>query len=295
MRSLDHARLLPFISAPRLSTYRKFFRPQDDVELVGCYLWNKEVTAAFFPLLQILEVTLRNAIHSQARQAYGSYWFDNVPCRPKSQLSHAQNRHVKNLSKWINESRQSIRRECNIPQSKAVPEDKIIANLTFGFWTNLFSAAFHVNRNPKALWPNLLRAVFPNAPKGFRSRDLVQSKLLKIKNFRNRSFHHEPIWNIGYPHSETDAMIGLVAMKDEIVTVIRWMSKESEDLVYKSGLSSEIDRVCSIQCLHYFQSPGMSDISATRARRELRKLMRIRKKTIDITVNGQKISSLINS
>ena len=69
MRSINHGRLEPYISAPRLNTYRAFFTPANDVELLGCYLWSKEVASAFFPLLQVLEITLRNAIHKEAHQA----------------------------------------------------------------------------------------------------------------------------------------------------------------------------------------------------------------------------------
>ena len=182
MRSLNHGGLESYISSPRLNTYRSFFNPVDDVELFGCYLWSKEVAAAFFPLLQVLEITLRNAIHKEARQALGSYWFDNVAIRPTHNLSRsqasAQQRRVSQHARSIQSARDSIRRDLGLRHSAQIQEDRIIAKVTFGFWTNLFNSTFDINRNFQASWPNLLRPVFPNAPRRARGRNTIQSKLV---------------------------------------------------------------------------------------------------------------------
>lgn len=296
MKSLNHGGLEPYISSPRLNTYRSFFSPVDDVELFGCYLWSKEVAAAFFPLLQVLEITLRNAIHKEARQALGSYWFDNVAIRSTHNLSSAQQRAVNQHTRSIQSARDSIRRDLGLRPSAQIQEDRIIAKVTFGFWTNLFNAAFDVNRNAQALWPNLLRPVFPNAPRRARGRNTIQSKLVAIRGFRNKAFHHEPIWNIGQPATVQDAMTRLNDTKELIVEVVRWMSLDSEALVMKAGYLNTIDRVCSMEHLEYLKNPGCHDLPLSRAKRELNRLLRAsnRNSTTDITRNGVKVGKLLH-
>ena len=54
-----------------------------------------------------------------------------------------------------------IRKDLKLSKSVTISADRIVAKMTFGFWTNLLQVAFEVNRNNKALWPTLIRPVFP--------------------------------------------------------------------------------------------------------------------------------------
>ena len=245
--------------------------------------------------LQVLEVALRNSIHKEAKNVLGSFWFDNVAYRAVCNLTAAQQRHVKNLSGSISRARTDIRRELNLSRTAPVSEDRIVAKMTFGFWTNLFSAAFDVNRNPQALWPSLLRAVFPNAPRGYRDRATIQRKLLTIKTFRNKTFHHEPIWNVGRPTSVTDSIARLQSTKELILEVIKWVSLDSVELVGKAGYVSAISRICSNEHLDYLKHPGRNKRPVSRVKRELNGILRISKKTTDITLNGPNVGKIINT
>lgn len=62
--------ILNSISQQRFSTYQTaVFKGATDEECLGIYLWNKQLASAFLPALQILEVSLRNAIY-QAKIEY---------------------------------------------------------------------------------------------------------------------------------------------------------------------------------------------------------------------------------
>lgn len=291
MRDINHTRLAPYISAARLRTYSTFFNPADPVELFGCYLWSKEVAAAFFPLLQVLEVTLRNAIHNEAHQKLGAYWFDNIATKPK--LNGNQHRLVRNQARSVRDARNKIREDLHLPQSATVSEDRIIAKMTFGFWTNLFSAAYEVNRNPQSLWPALLRPVFPNAPKGARNRAIIQGKLLTIKTFRNKAFHHEPVWNIGRPAQLQDAINRLIDTMDLILELIGWMSLDSVELIEKAGYVTVIRRTCSNEHLEYLRKPGANDLPLSRVKRDLRGILRRPNQTTDVIFNGSRIGKVL--
>lgn len=50
------------ITEERLKSYEVTFNTQNDIELLGAYLWNSHVCSALYPLLSATEVALRNAI-----------------------------------------------------------------------------------------------------------------------------------------------------------------------------------------------------------------------------------------
>lgn len=253
------------------------------------------MAAAFFPLLQVFEITLRNSIHNEAQNTLGHYWFDNIATRPQARLSSAQRRHVQHLTNSIANARSDIRRDLGLSSTARVSEDRIIAKVTFGFWTNLFSAAFDVNRHARAMWPTLLRPVFPNAPRGHRDRATMQGKLLAIKTFRNKAFHHEPLWNIGRPAGIQDAIAKLHTSCDEIVNMIHWISRDSADLVEKAGYLSTIRRVCSFEHLEYLKAPDANNKPFSKVKRELRAIIRQPYSTTDITLNGLKSGKIHGS
>ena len=93
---------------------------------------------------------------------------------------------------------------------------RLIAELNFGFWTYLFDADYgYRSPNDHRLWPRLLGQVFPHLPAAIpRQRDVIQKKLTRIRELRNRAFHHEPIWK--YPD--------LQQRYNEAVDLINWIS-----------------------------------------------------------------------
>src|ERR1700694_4376445 len=80
---------------------------------------------------------------------------------------------------------------------------KLVAELSFGFWTGLVGRQYE-----QTLWvPGLYRA-FPNAtrivtagPEGSKKVKLKRSQIAErldaIRKLRNRIAHHEPIWDLG--------------------------------------------------------------------------------------------------
>jgi hypothetical protein len=73
-------------------------------------------------------------------------------------------------------------------RAETATPDKIVAELTFGFWSSLFNGSFQ-----SVLWKDL-RLVFPRCPKRQRQRHAIASALNQIRNLRNRIFHHEPLF-----------------------------------------------------------------------------------------------------
>jgi len=204
---MDRKAIERIISSERLDPYLRYHNQAFD-KAVEHYKANIEISEAFYPMLSILEIGLRNNIDYQLTRKYkDENWFEN-------------NDFIKIVSSYqidnISDARKNIHRE-----KKVITPGKIIAELSFGFWTSLFDTRFEMT-----LWKNL-RLAFPNCPKKIRKRKTMSSKFNGIRKLRNRIFHHEGItWNLGVINN----------YKKEIIEGIDWLNKGlvewSDDLIH---------------------------------------------------------------
>jgi hypothetical protein len=144
-------------------------------EALIAYSWNIELSQALYPALQILEIALRNSLHDAITACYQTeYWFDLefLHSREKERVTQAKD----NLKK----------------DKKPIEVGRIVAELSFGFWTSLFDVRYE---HDQTLWPKLLKSTFPFLPKGQRTRTYLSRELNRIRILRNRIFHYEPIWH----------------------------------------------------------------------------------------------------
>ncbi|MGS0740888.1 hypothetical protein ACVBEF_03480 [Glaciimonas sp. GG7] len=159
-------------SPARIGRYSAAYGGDIDKATIA-YPHNMLLAESMMPLLNIVEIALRNGIHQRLTHLYGradwwELWTDMA-------LFVWQNKEVSNAKAKL-----SRRREPLTP-------DKIVAELTFGFWSSLFNTHFQDH-----LWKDL-RLVFPRCPKPQRQRKTISSALNQIRDLRNRVFHHEPL------------------------------------------------------------------------------------------------------
>jgi len=139
----------------------------------AAYSHNMLLAEAMLPSLNVLEIALRNGIHSRLTRRYGrADWWEAWAGIPGFAWQNNE----------INGAKAKL-----IRRKEAQTPDKIIAELTFGFWSSLFNTQFQA-----VLWKQL-RLVFPRCPKPHRQRHTISSALNQIRDLRNRVFHHEPL------------------------------------------------------------------------------------------------------
>ncbi|MEI9957820.1 MAG: hypothetical protein WDM90_16320 [Ferruginibacter sp.] len=104
------------------------------------YKVNIELSEAFYPILSVLEVSLRNAVNETLKLHFNdSYWFKNsLPVE---------------FLPFVSDATQKL-----TAQRKNITADRIIAELNFGFWNRLF------NRHYTGLLWKPLRLIFKNHP-----------------------------------------------------------------------------------------------------------------------------------
>ena len=159
-------------------------------EALIAYSWNIELSQTLYPALQILEIALRNSLHQAITTAYNSeYWFD-LP------LLHYKEKEV------VLYAKEQLKKE-----KKPNEAGRIVAELSFGFWTSLFDVRYE---HDQILWPKLFKPVFPFLPKGQRTRSFLSKELNRIRFLRNRIFHYEPIWHWRDSPDQHNSIINLI-------------------------------------------------------------------------------------
>ena len=145
----------------------------NQVEAVARHGRNITLCEAFYPALHMLEVVMRNSIHDAFRQHFAATdWYDQ---------GWLTSGHL-NL---VNEAKAELTK-----RSKPVTPDRVVAELSFGFWCGMFSGAYETHSGP---WPTLLTTVLPRVPKSWRTRPKIKQRVEAARDIRNRIFHHEPI------------------------------------------------------------------------------------------------------
>lgn len=148
--------------------------------LLEKYIYNLKVSESLYPALSLLEVTLRNKICYAIEALICKDWLINE--------LNQQNLLLDKEYKKLVETADKIEKD-----GKKVTNDRLISELTFGFWIHLCSKPY----KPK-LWDKkgFTELVFPNYQKGcIRNISLIQKDLLDILRLRNRISHHEIILN----------------------------------------------------------------------------------------------------
>lgn len=110
-------------------------------------------------------------------------------------------------------------------RNEAIHHGKIIAEMSFGFWSSLLyhksdAPSFKKDKNKAVFWPYCIKDAFPYMPKKIRTRIYAERKIECIRRFRNRIFHHEPIWKMNLDMKYKD-----------ILEVISWFYEEYEKFI----------------------------------------------------------------
>jgi len=193
-RVADIVALREAISPARLSTYLK--RTHGNVRRAfDLYAWNVRAGAALYPILQVNEIALRNAINRALVSQFGADW-------PYSQGF------LRNLPRPERETFERCRRklEGNLHVARASTGD-VVAAQTYWFWVVLLTSRFE-----QRIWSREFAASFPAAPPRI-DREIVQGRADQIRRLRNRIAHWEPLLDYD-----------LVGAHQRAASMVRWIS-----------------------------------------------------------------------
>jgi hypothetical protein len=208
----ESAALRKAISADRIGTYSSAAARTGCDEL-DLYVWDRDVASAVLADIAIVEVALRNALHSALSSAYKPDWYlVDIGLDSRSQRA-------------LGEAWNFLKKEKRTP-------GKIVARLMFGFWVGLLDAGGYRGSDPQAfkcdyeqLFRSVLRRAFPGGPAEARqrnhqfSREWLHSLAAITQDLRNRAAHHEPLVG-GFP---------LNGQRDKHGNVVRYSVQQGFD------------------------------------------------------------------
>lgn len=170
--------------------------------VIARYLKNIDLTRALYPSLHAFEVAFRNALSAEIVDEYGPRWY----------VDH-------DFRNWVEEKGcdaldEAIERLEDASKTLA-HSDRIVAQLTLGFWVNLIS------RKREQFWMPRLSRILPDAEPSDRNMKQMRAKFSRTHRLRNRAFHHEPLFfdeKLGEKHK---------AAREQI----RWMNAKLDALL----------------------------------------------------------------
>ena len=221
MNSAFFQQIENILHTERIDAYRQ--DGADHTITLSRYLLNMALSESLYPALQFAEIALRNAVHRELSARCGTdAWYDS----PLARLTSWQQDEVA-------EAKDSLRKH-----RKPLTPGRIVAELTFGFWTGFFNNS-HARTG---IGSYLSKNAFPHAPATEQYQAKLDKRWLEIRDLRNRVFQHERIlhWK------------DLEARHQAILEIIAWMSPELHDLaatldrflsLRRSGLNPWLERL----------------------------------------------------
>jgi hypothetical protein len=158
------------LSVPRIGKYRAACMGDKNRALI-LYRYNIKLCQKFYGVLGVLEVVLRNAINGH----YTTRLADN-----EWLITQAQTGFLVNYRDAIFKEKDKLVSKHNYTH------DKLVASLSLGIWTFMFSRNCYKNAGKTLL------QIFPNKARGLNQKDIYDD-LDRIRLFRNRIAHHEPL------------------------------------------------------------------------------------------------------
>jgi len=205
------------LSRERLAAYR-LPGDRDECDGLARYVWNLALAGALLPSMHALEIAFRNEVNRAATRltANRAYRHDRVAswldARPSMLLPHEADK--------VERAKAQLGAD---PRSQT--EGHLIAKLDFGFWVALCREPYADSRavGPR-LWPRALELAFRHRPPGVTTRAQIFHQFDRIRKFRNRVAHHEPIWDRGYVAEHAHVLESLAWMSPKLAEALRHTS-----------------------------------------------------------------------
>lgn len=223
---MEYQKLQYYLSQPRLDRFLTA-TANSKSKAQKLYRINLRVAQSFYPILNLFEIFFRNIVNYQVSSHFTNpNW---IIAEKNGFMNHSSlNRSKFFLRNSVNKAEKKIKRKGGI-----VTSGKIIAEQSLGFWTSMFDTHHY------RLIGGIVIHCFPNKPTHI-NRNILNQKLNKVREFRNRVYHNEPICFSGNTINFTEA----INIKNEIYELLEWIDTDLTDYVdYFNGIDSKINTI----------------------------------------------------
>lgn len=223
---MEYNKLEYYVSQPRLDRFLQA-TGNSKSKAQKLYRINLRASQAFYPILNLFEIFLRNIINYQVSGHFANpNWIIAEKNGFMNDPSLVGSRYF--LKNSVNKAERTIRR-----MGGTVTAGKVIAEQSLSFWTSLFDTHHY------RLIGGVVIHCFPNKPAPV-NRNILNQKLNNIREFRNRVYHNEPICFNGNTIDFSEA----VSIKEEIYELFEWIDIDLVEYAdYFNGIDSKINAI----------------------------------------------------
>jgi hypothetical protein len=202
------------VSAPRMNRF--LAATGSKTGAMRLYRDNLTVSQAFYPVLNLTEIFLRNSIYGCIENYFSNPdwiiiekngFMNDVSLSGKGY--YLKNCVIKAETKMLN-------------KGITVTAGKVLAEQSFGFWVSLFEPAHYRLTGGAAIHS------FPHKPSHI-NRSAIFSILSKIRDFRNRIYHNEPVCFNGTSGDFSYA----VQIRNDLLELLGWMDADAKKYVQR--------------------------------------------------------------
>jgi len=211
-----------FLSAPRIERYL-FAKDFDEELCVKLYKSNLNISKSFHPVLGIFEVVLRNEIDKVLQLYFNDDdWIINQQngFMIDPELSYfdpylGKITHNRFIFNSVEMSKIKI-----LKKSININSNRVLAEQSLSFWKELFEKKYYKLLKGRPI------QIFKNLPQNISRVDIL-NQLTKIRKFRNRIYHNEPICFKG---NEVDLKTPL-NIYNSILNLMKWINPDTQILL----------------------------------------------------------------
>ncbi|MCQ9343068.1 hypothetical protein [Corynebacterium kozikiae] len=209
--------ILEVLGADRMNPYLAEVEGHP-VRALELYEWNAELSASFWPLISLTEVSLRNKFdlhlgHWSHENGGDREWLLKIDKAPqdlkdvfRGRAEHFCRR--AHVAKKVRDGGTGLFNAPHRRQNVPLTNGDVLSQITLGEWLNFIPASPRVlddgSQKPfpdattasrrERLWKDVVSQVFPECERPYE----ISATLHRVKLFRNRIARHEPIFMLEY-------------------------------------------------------------------------------------------------
>ena len=207
------------LSKPRLEKYKIACNGDKNKALI-LYRYNIKLCQRLYGVLSVFEIVLRNSINEHfIIQLSDNNWIETQA-----------------TTGFLHSSQSEIFREIDkLVSNGKYTHDKLMSSLSLGTWTFMFSKSCY-----KKSGKTLLK-IFPQKTLGMNQSDIYR-ELDRIRLFRNRIAHHEPLC---FDHSGNIYVDYIQYIYDLIIKYIQFMDYKIAEILF--GVEAPVATITKIK------------------------------------------------
>ena len=286
---IHYEHMSKFLSSARINAINNAFGGKlTTKQIFGIFFWEQQIASAIYPIIQIVEISLRNSMNQVLKTRFGqnSNWWTQLKATDTCSATIREKCKCTlcDIKESIIKAENRFKREYKITKkisySGNVSLDDMISHTELYLWELLLSSKLYSpsnSKNQEYLYPISLTKIFkgcsnlyPNL-QGKNKKILAEIKTLvyNVRQLRNRISHHDRLWTKSHLSGDfitrKNAVITSISKKiDDIKNLALAISPTLLNMIENWGLFNNIYEILSLDILERYLDENFFKFSSAK-------------------------------